>query len=39
MTIYTVSRLMGEWQRKGLMKKRRGSVLVLQPDALLRIET
>jgi CRP-like cAMP-binding protein len=27
-TIFTVSRLMGEWQRKGLVKKLRGSVVL-----------
>ena len=38
-TIFTVSRLMRDWQRDGLVKKRRGSVVVLQPDALLQAET
>jgi CRP-like cAMP-binding protein len=38
-TIFTVSRQMRDWQRDGLVKKSRGSVVVLQPDALLRIET
>jgi CRP/FNR family transcriptional regulator, nitrogen oxide reductase regulator len=37
-TIFTVSRQMRNWQRDGLVKKSRGSVVVLQPDALLRIE-
>ena len=36
-TIFTVSRQMRDWQRDGLVKKSRGSVVVLQPDALLRI--
>jgi CRP-like cAMP-binding protein len=34
-TIFTVSRLMGEWQRKGLLTKGRGSVVVTQPDKLI----
>jgi CRP/FNR family transcriptional regulator, nitrogen oxide reductase regulator len=37
-TTFTVSRHMRDWQRDGLVKKSRGSVVVLQPDALLRIE-
>jgi CRP-like cAMP-binding protein len=38
-TIFTVSRLMREWQRQGLLTKGRGFVVVRQPDALLRVET
>jgi CRP-like cAMP-binding protein len=37
-TIFTVSRLMGEWQRKGLLTKSRGKVVVRSPEELLRIE-
>jgi CRP-like cAMP-binding protein len=36
-TIFTVSRLMGEWQRKGLLTKGRGSVIVTQPDKLIHL--
>jgi CRP-like cAMP-binding protein len=37
-TIFTVSRLMGEWQRKGFLTKSRGKVVVRSPGELLRIE-
>ena len=37
-TIFTVSRLMGEWQRRGLLTKGRGKVVVRSPEELLRIE-
>jgi CRP-like cAMP-binding protein len=37
-TIFTVSRLMGEWQRKGLLKKSRGKVLLRLPEEFLRLE-
>ncbi len=37
-TIFTVSRLMREWQRQGLVRKGRGKVVVLQPDVLLRVD-
>jgi CRP-like cAMP-binding protein len=37
-TIFTVSRLMGEWQRKGLLTKGRGSVVVMQPDKLIHLK-
>jgi len=37
-TIFTVSRLMGEWQRKGLLKKSRGKVLLRMPEELIRLE-
>ncbi len=36
-TIFTVSRLMGEWQRKGLLTKGRGTVVVRQPEELIRL--
>jgi CRP-like cAMP-binding protein len=37
-TVFTVSRLMGEWQRKGLLKKRRGAVVLRLPEELIRLE-
>jgi CRP-like cAMP-binding protein len=37
-TIFTVSRLMGEWQRKGLLTKSRGKVVVRSPGELIRME-
>jgi CRP-like cAMP-binding protein len=37
-TIFTVSRLMGEWQRRGLLKKGRGKVLLHRPKDLIRLE-
>jgi CRP-like cAMP-binding protein len=37
-TIFTVSRLLGEWQRKGLVVKRRGQVVVRSPEELVRIK-
>jgi CRP-like cAMP-binding protein len=37
-TIFTVSRILGEWQRKGLVIKRRGQVVVRSPDELVRIK-
>jgi len=37
-TIFTVSRLMGEWQRKGLLVKSRGKVVLRLPDELMRSE-
>ena len=37
-TIFTVSRLMGEWQRKGLLKKGRGSVVVMRPEVFFRLK-
>jgi CRP/FNR family transcriptional regulator, nitrogen oxide reductase regulator len=37
-TIFTVSRTLGEWQRKGLVVKRRGQVVVRSPEELVRIE-
>ena len=38
-TIFTVSRMLGEWQKKGLVVKRRGKVVVRSPEELDRIET
>lgn len=37
-TIFTVSRLMVEWEKKGFLTKGRGKVMLRQPEALLRIE-
>jgi CRP/FNR family transcriptional regulator, nitrogen oxide reductase regulator len=37
-TIFTVSRLMGEWQRKGLLKKSRGKVVLRLPEELIRLK-
>jgi CRP-like cAMP-binding protein len=37
-TIFTVSRLMGEWQRKGLLVKSRGKVVVRLPEELIRMK-
>ena len=37
--IFTVSRLMGGVGAKGWLRKSRGSVVVRQPDELLRVET
>ena len=34
-TIFTVSRTLGEWQRKGLVLKRRGHVVVRWPERLV----
>jgi CRP-like cAMP-binding protein len=36
-TIFTVSRLMGEWQRKGLLTKSRGKVVLRLPEELIRL--
>jgi CRP/FNR family transcriptional regulator, nitrogen oxide reductase regulator len=36
-TIFTVSRLMGEWQRKGLLRKSRGKVVLRLPEELIRL--
>jgi CRP-like cAMP-binding protein len=38
-TIFTVSRTLSEWQRKGLVVKRRGEVVVRSPKELVRMET
>lgn len=35
-SLFTASRLMSEWQRKGILVKRRGKVLLRFPDRLLR---
>jgi CRP-like cAMP-binding protein len=37
-TIFTVSRLMGEWQRKGFLTKSRGKVVLRLPEELIRLE-
>lgn len=37
-TTFTVSRLMGEWQRKGLLRKSRGKVVLRRPEELIRLE-
>jgi CRP-like cAMP-binding protein len=37
-TIFTVSRLMGQWQRKGLLTKGRGNVVLRSPEELIRME-
>ncbi len=37
-TVFTVSRLMGEWQRKGLLTKSRGKVVVRSPEKLIQME-
>ena len=33
--VFTASHLLGEWQRVGILAKRRGSILLLSPKALL----
>jgi CRP-like cAMP-binding protein len=38
-TIFTVSRLMREWQLKGLLQKSRGKVLLRSPEKLIRLES
>jgi CRP-like cAMP-binding protein len=38
-TIFTVSRLIGEWQRKGLLTKSRGKVVLRLPEELIRLES
>jgi len=38
-TIFTASRLLNQWQRKGLLTKSRGKVVVRSPDALILGET
>jgi CRP-like cAMP-binding protein len=35
-TIFTVSRLLSEWHRKGLLVKSRGSVVIRSPEELVR---
>jgi CRP-like cAMP-binding protein len=35
-TIFTVSRLLNEWQRKGLLVKSRGRIVIRSPEALAR---
>jgi CRP-like cAMP-binding protein len=34
-TIFTVSRTLNEWQRKGLVLKRRGQVVLRSPEELV----
>jgi CRP-like cAMP-binding protein len=38
-TIFTVSRLMVEWEKKGLLTKGRGKVLLRLPEELMGLET
>ena len=38
MTVFTVSRLMGEWQRQGLLVKSRGKVVLRMPEKLTHME-
>jgi CRP/FNR family transcriptional regulator, nitrogen oxide reductase regulator len=35
-TIFTVSRLLSEWQRKGMLIKRRGKIILRLPEDLIR---
>jgi len=35
-TTFTASRLLGEWQRSGAIRKGRGNIVVLSPDQLLK---
>jgi CRP-like cAMP-binding protein len=35
-SIFTVSRLLSEWQRKGLLAKSRGKIVIRSPEALAR---
>jgi CRP/FNR family transcriptional regulator, nitrogen oxide reductase regulator len=37
-TIFTVSRMLAEWQKKGLVVKRRGQIVVRSPEDLVRIQ-
>jgi CRP-like cAMP-binding protein len=37
-TVFTVSRLMGEWQRQGLLVKSRGKVVLRLPEKLIHME-
>ena len=37
-TVFTVSRLMGEWQRQGLLVKSRGKVVLRLPEKLTHME-
>jgi CRP-like cAMP-binding protein len=36
-TIFTVSRLMVEWEKKGLLTKGRGKVVLRLPEELIRL--
>ncbi|HEY2646184.1 MAG TPA: Crp/Fnr family transcriptional regulator [Candidatus Acidoferrales bacterium] len=35
-TLFTVSRLMSQWQREGVLRKDRGKILLLSPERLIR---
>lgn len=35
-TVFTVSRLLSDWQRKGLLSKKRGKVVLRSPEELIR---
>jgi CRP-like cAMP-binding protein len=35
-TIFTVSRLLSDWRRRGLLTKSRGRIIVRSPEDLLR---
>lgn len=37
-TIFTTSRLLSEWQRKGILTKRRGTVVLRSPETLMSSE-
>jgi CRP-like cAMP-binding protein len=37
-TIFTTSRLLSEWQRKGILTKRRGKVVLRSPENLMSSE-
>jgi CRP-like cAMP-binding protein len=33
-TLFTVSRILSKWQREGILHKRRGKVILRQPELL-----
>ena len=35
-TLFTASRLLSQWQRRGMLRKSRGKILLLSPERLLR---
>jgi CRP-like cAMP-binding protein len=37
-TIFTASRLLSEWQRKGILTKRRGKIVLHSPGTLMSSE-
>lgn len=37
-TIFTASRLLSEWQRKGILTKRRGKIVLHSPETLMLSE-